>query len=323
MKTEIMNNLTRSMYRTAFKIKKYSPEILAVTGVTGIIVSGVMACRATTKLNPILEEKRKNIDLVLEAVEDGIVMTEDPVTKELVPIDYTPEDGKKDITIHTAKTGLKLIKLYAPSVVLGVFSIGCMLQSNNIMRQRNIALAAAYTAVDQGFKDYRGRVIERFGEALDRELKYGIKTQKVTETVTDEETGKTKKVTKTINVVDPDTSHSQYTFVFDETCAGWQRDAELNKFFLVQQERYLTERLEKKGHLFLNEALDALGIKRCRMGNIVGWIFDEKHPIGDNRVDFGLFNNIHDEQKRLFVNGHEYSVWLDFNCDGDILRLMS
>ena len=322
MKPEIMNNLTRGMHRAAFKIKKYSPEILAVTGVTGIIVSTVMACRATTKLNPILEEKRKNVAMVHEGVEEGFVMTEDPMTKELIPTDYTPEDGKKDITIHYAKAGLKMVKLYAPSVTLGVFSIGCMLQSNNIMRKRNIALAAAYNVVDQSFKDYRSRVVERFGEALDRELKYDIKTQKVTETVTDEETGKTKKVTKTINTVDPETSHSQYTFVFDETCYGWQRDAELNKFFLIQQERFLTERLKTKGHLFLNEALDALGIKRCRMGNIVGWIYDEKHPIGDNRVDFGLFNNVNDEQKRLFINGHEYSVWLDFNCDGNILDLM-
>ena len=321
MKPEIMTNLTRSMHRAAFKIKKYSPEILAITGVTGIVVSTVMACRATTKLNPILEEKRKNIELVHGGVEEGFVMTEDPMTKELVPTAYTPEDGKKDITIYTAKAGLEIIKLYGPSVALGVFSIGCMLQSNNIMRKRNIALAAAYTTVDQSFKEYRNRVVERFGEALDRELKYGVKTQKVTETVTDEETGKTKKVTKTINVVDPDTSHSQYTFVFDETCGGWDRDAERNKFFLIQQQNYANERLKIKGHLFLNEVLDMLGIKRCRMGNIVGWIYDEKNPFGDNFVDFGLFD-INDESKRLFINGHEYSVWLDFNCDGNILDLM-
>lgn len=320
MKFNIPVNVTRGMHRAALKVKKHSPEILAVTGVIGIATSFVMACKATTKLNPILEETQRNINAVHEAVETGVAHTMDPETQEIVQVPYAPEDGKKDLTIYSVQGGLKVVKLYAPAVTVGLLAVGCMLGSNRILHKRYLASAAAYTAVDTAFKDYRGRVIERFGEELDRELKYGVKAIEVTEEVTNPKTGKTKTVTKTVEVYDPN-NRSPYTFVFDETCKGWERDAQLNKTFLLQTQNYLNERLKRKGHVFMNEVLDALGIDRVRMGWIVGWWYDEENPIGDNFIDFGLFN-IDDETKRRFINGYEKSVWLEFNCDGNILELL-
>ena len=320
MKLQIPANITRGMNRTALAIKKHSPTILAVTGVVGIATSFVMGCKATTKLNPILEETKRNIDAVHTAVETGVAHSMDPETQEIIQIEYTPEDGKKDLTIYYAQGGMKIAKLYAPAVAIGVVSIGCMLGSNHILRKRNIALAAAYKAVDEGFKEYRGRVIERFGEALDRELKYGVKAIEVTEETVNPETGEVTTVTKTVEAYDPN-NRSPYTFVFDETCRGWERDAQLNKMVLIQTQNYFNDKLKRKGHVFLNEVLGELGINHCRMGNIVGWWYDEENPIGDNFIDFGLFD-IHDENKRLFMNGYEKSVWLDFNCDGNILELL-
>lgn len=320
MKFNIPDNISRGANRVVLSLKKHSPEILAVTGVVGIGVSFVMACKATTKLNPILEETKRNVDAVHAALESGVANTMDPETKEIVPVEYTEEDGKKDLTIYHAQGALKLVKLYAPSVGLCVFSVGCFLGANQILRKRYLASAAAYTAVDTAFKEYRGRVIERFGDALDRELKYGVKAVEVTEEVTNPETGEVTTVTKTVEAYDPN-NHSIYTFVFDETCKGWERDAQLNKMFLLQTQQYFNDRLRTKGHVFLNEVLDALGIDRCRMGNIVGWIYDEENGVGDNFIDFGLFD-IKDENKRQFINMREKSVWLDFNCDGNILEML-
>ena len=65
-----------------------------------------------------------------------------------------------------------------------------------------------------------------------------------------------------------------------------------------------------------------LGIDRTKAGNIVGWIYDEKHPVGDNFVDFGIYV-LDNEKARDFVNGRERSILLDFNVDGDILSLMN
>lgn len=320
MKFNIPDNLTRGANRAVLTVKKHAPTILAAGGVIGFGWTVFEACKATTKLNPILEETKRNIDAVHAAVETGVAQTMDPETQEIAPVEYTPDDAKKDLTIYYTQGGLKIAKLYAPTVAIGVFSLGCLLGSNYILRTRNLALAAAYKAVDEGFKEYRGRVIERFGEALDRELKYGVKAVEVTEEVTNPETGEVTTVTKTVEAYDPN-NHSPYTFVFDETCRGWERDAQLNKTVLLQTQRYFNDRLKIKGHVFLNEVLDELGIPRCKMGNIVGWFYDEKNPVGDNFIDFGLFD-LQDENKRYFLNGREKSVWLDFNCDGNILELL-
>lgn len=307
----IVNSATKAFHRVGFKIKKHSPEILLVTGITGVVTSAVMACKATTKVDAIVEESKNTIDLIHEGMETGNIRG----------VEYTEEDGKKDLSIVYVRTGVKFAKLYGPSVLLGLTSIGCILASNNIIHKRNVALSAAYTAIDKSFKGYRSRVIERFGESMDRELRYNIKTQEVKETVVDEETGKKKTVKSTVSVVDPNT-HSDYAKFFDEYCAGWTKDAEYNLMFLRQQQNYANELLKSRGHLFLNEVYDMLGIDRTRAGNIVGWVYDEEHPIGDNFVDFGIYV-LDNEKSRDFVNGRERSILLDFNVDGDILSLMN
>ena len=307
----IVNSATKTFHRVGFQIKKHSPEILLVTGITGVVTSAVMACKATTKVDAIIEESKKSIDMIHEGMEAG----------NICDVEYTEEDGKKDLAIVYIQTGVKFAKLYGPSVLLGLTSIGCILASNNIIHKRNVALSAACTAIDRSFKGYRSRVIERFGENMDRELRYNIKTQEVKETVVDEETGKKKTVKSTVSVVDPNT-YSDYARFFDEYCAGWTKDAEYNLMFLRQQQNYANELLKARGHLFLNEVYDMLGIDRTKAGNIVGWIYDEKHPIGDNFVDFGIYV-LDNEKARDFVNGRERSILLDFNVDGDILSLMN
>ena len=309
-KTELMNNVSRSINRMRFKLKKHSPEILAVTGTIGVVTSAVMACKATTKLGTILEKTKTDMEVIRTAMEHP---------EYLEPEKYTEDDGKNDIRILYAKTGLNIIKLYAPSVILGGLSITAMLTSNNILRKRNIALAAAYTAVDKGFKEYRSRVVERFGEEMDRELRYNLKSKEIEETVVDEK-GKEKTVKKTVNVVDPST-YSVYARFYDDGCNGWTKNPEDNLYFLKCQENYANDLLKTRGHLFLNEVYDMLGIPRAQAGQIVGWVYDEKNPVGDNFVDFGILD-LYDEKKREFVNGYERTILLDFNVDGEIFKIL-
>ena len=230
------------------------------------------------------------------------------------------EDAKKDLAITYVQTGVKLVKLYAPSVALGVLSITSILASNNILRKRNVALAAAYATVDKSFKEYRNRVIERFGETVDRELKYNIKAKKIEEVVKDEETGKEKKVKKTIEIGDPNT-YSDYARFFDDGCKGWEKDSEYNLMFLRAQQQYANDLLRSRGHLFLNEVYDMLGIPRTKAGQVVGWVYNKDNPVGDNYVDFGLYD-INREVVRNFVNGYERTILLDFNVDGNIWDLI-
>lgn len=311
MNTDIIKSAGNVISKVGFKIRKHSPEILVAAGVVGTVASTIMACKATTKVSDILEDTKSQIDQV-HTVLDDINISEDK---------YSQEDAKKDLAIVYVQSGVKLVKLYAPAVALGVLSLGCILTSNNILRKRNVALAAAYTAVDHGFKEYRGRVVERFGEAVDHELKYNIKAKKITETVVDEETGKEKKVKKTIDVVGDPSTYSDYARFFDELCPMWEKDPEYNLIFLKAQQNYANDLLRSRGHLFLNEVYDMIGIPRSKAGQVVGWIYDENNPVGDNYVDFGIYD-VNRENNRDFVNGYERSILLDFNVDGNIWDLM-
>ena len=305
--TELVNNATRAFNRIGFKLKKHSPEIMVIAGVVGVVASAVMACKATTKASNIVEETKDQMDKIKTVAE-----THDAE-------EYSEEDMKKDTTIVYTQAAVKFIKLYAPSVLLGVASITSILAGHNITRKRNIALAAAYATIDKGFKNYRANVVERFGKDLDKELRYNVKAKEFDEIVTNDK-GKEKTVKKSVEIADPNT-YSDYARFFDDGCTGWQKDAELNLVFLKHQQNYANELLQRKGHLFLNEVYDMLGIPRTKAGQIVGWVYDEKNKRGDNFVDFGIYD-MNREKVRDFVNGYERTILLDFNVDGDILNLI-
>ena len=298
------NNLTRGLSRLGLKLKKHSPEILMVTGTIGVVTSAVMACKATLKVNDILEETKQDVDKI-----NGVLENEEYADK------YSEEDSKRDLLIVYAQTGIKLAKLYAPSVILGTLSLGAMITYNNILRRRNVELAAAYPVLDKGFKDYRSNVIERFGEKIDKELKHNIKA-KTFETVTVDENGKEKKTKEEVNICD---EISDFARFFDEGSRYFTKDPEYNLMFLKNQERYANDKLKAKGYLFLNDVYRMLDIPETKAGQIVGWIYDEKCPNGDNYVDFGIYNT-NREKSRDFVNGYEKVILLDFNVDGNILE---
>lgn len=310
MKTEFMNKVSRSFHKVGFKIKKHSPEILVVAGVTGIVTSTVMACKATTKVNDIVDEAKETIEKIHDSADKGLHTSDGE--------EYTQEVANKDLAIVYVQTGWKFVKLYGPAVAIGAVSIGCMIGSNRILRKRNVALAAAFKAVDTSFKEYRSRLIDRFGKDLDRELRFGIKAKEVEERVVDEDGNETT-VTKTIEVVDPNTAHSLYSVVFCEGNTGWTRNAELNKVFLVQQQNYANDKLKMNGVLTLNEVYDMLGVPRTAYGQIAGWVWSEDGTVGDNFVDFGIFD-VTNEKACDFLNGREKSVIIDFNCIGNILE---
>lgn len=305
----IMNGVTGAFYKVGFQLKKHSPEILVVAGTAGVVASTVLACKATLKVNEVLEPAKETIDIIHKATEEG---------KTEGGVEYTPEDGKKDLTIVYTQTGLQLVKLYAPAVITGLLGIGAIITSHGIMRSRTAALAAAYTAVDRSFKNYRGRVIDRFGEELDRELKYNIKTKEVEEVVTNED-GTESVVKKTVEVMDLDrpNDYSPYAVFFDEACPGWSKDPEQSKFFLLQQERFANEKLQAQGYIFLNDVYEMIGVPKTKIGQRIGWVYDKNNPVGDNYVDFGIFDGRR-EKVRDFVNGYERVIILDFNVDGYI-----
>lgn len=302
---KILDDANRLMHTGLLKIKKHSPEILLVSGIVGTVATTIIACKKTLKINDILEEKNETV----KAIHEALNKKDDKI--------YNQDDANKDLTIVYAQTGMKLFGLYAPAIGLGVLSIGAIVSGHNILRKRNIAIAAAYAIVDRSFKNYRSNVVERFGQDVDQELRFNVKTKQIKEK---DQNGKTvKKEIKEINIDEWHKDFSDYARFFDASCQGHTKDPEYNLMYLKQQQAYCNEILKSRGHLFLNEVYDILDIPRTKAGQVVGWLYDKNgnNPNGDNYVDFGIYDKNY-EPSRRFVNGCEYNILLDFNVDGVI-----
>lgn len=289
--TSLFENLSRNRAMLELIAKKNSPKVLFVGGVVGMVGTTVLACRATLKVQEVLEGTERDI-MVSHAVRDQH------------PDQYSESDRQKDSVIIYARSAGKITMLYAPSIILGTISIAALTKSHNILQERNAALMAAYAALDKGFKAYRSRVIEKYGEDQDREFRYETE-------VVASGSGKTKKTQVRIAQDGP----SVYAVFYDEYSPNWSREPEINKIFLKNKQNYVNDLLRARGHVFLNEVYHELGLPHTKAGAVVGWIMGED---GDNYIDFGVFTNDAEPRVRDFVNGREGSILLDFNVDGVI-----
>lgn len=288
----VKNVVTSRAGRQLLVVQKNSPTILFVGGVVGIVGAGVLACRATLKLEGVIQEAEEAHDFARSLAKK--------------------KDRTRDHAYINAKTAIKVTKLYAPAVGLGVVSVGALTGSHLTLTRRNVAVTAAYAAVEKSFNEYRQRVIDDEGEDKDREYRYGSETREIIE---ETKTGPQPKTIKSVARQDP----SGYARFFDETCPSWEPNSEYNLYFLRCQQDYFTRKLHARGHVFLNEVYDTLGIERSKAGAVVGWILS-KDGSTDNYIDFGLYES--NERARAFINGRENSVLLDFNVDGLIYDLI-
>ena len=303
MKAEIMNKMSRLAGKASLQLKQHAPEILMGVGIVGTVASTVMACKATTKATGLIEEAKKEIEAIHHVAENND--------------EYTEKDLQQALTISYAQTGVKLLKLYGPAIALGTLSITSIVAGHHILKKRNLALAAAYAVVDKGFKNYRKNVVERFGEKVDKELRYNMKAKEI-ETEYVDEKGKVKNKKEIVNEIDKNQLDdiSEYARFFDELSTAFDKsNPEYNLMFLRRQQDWANELLKSRGYVYLNEVYDMLCIPRTQAGQAVGWIYDKNNK-HDNYVDFGIYSG--SEGSRAFVNGYEKAILLDFNVDGPI-----
>lgn len=284
----IKNIVTSKAARQLLTVQKHSPVLLFGAGVVGITTTVVLACKGTLKLEEVLDNHKKDMGSLDE-----------------VKGRMTEEEAVKTKALILTKTVMEIGKLYAPAIIIGTVSIACLTGSHVVLTRRNAGLTAAYAALDKGFQEYRKRVADEFGDEKEREMRYD--TIKVTET-----NDKGERVTTT--KVNPDGTPSIYAKLFDEHSSSWNNDPTYNLVFLRAVQQMLTDRLRAKGHLFLNEVYDDLGLDRTPAGQIVGWVLGE----GDDFVDFGIFNQEMEPEHLAFFQGRENAIWLDFNVVGPV-----
>src|SRR6185503_21358202 len=265
MMKSLSEAVTRSVGRHSLTLQKNSPKLLFVGGVVGMVGSTVLACRATLKIEEVLEETQKDLAVAKRVQVDH-------------PEKYSEQELKKDTAVIYARSVGKIGLLYGPSIILGATSIAMLTKSHNLLAERNAALTAAYVAVDKAFGEYRGRVIEKYGEEEDRNLRYDAQEVEI-----EDAKGKKKKELRA-----GPRGASQYARFYDEYCASWSKDPDVNRLFLHCQQNLANDLLHSRGHLFLNEVYGMLGMPHTSAGSVVGWVMG---PEGDGYVDFGVFVN--------------------------------
>lgn len=292
---------SRIAYKIFGKIQKHAPELLLGGGLMSMVAGTIVACERTTKAEDILNETRQRLHKVREA----------ETQKE--ELNYTEQDKCRDLTIIYGQTCLNFAKLYWFAATLECLGIACILGSYGIMHGRNVALTAAYTALETSYSQYRHRVREKLGDNEDTYFRTGL-APRVIELTEKDEDGKEKIVTTEQKVFDPDNAGvSVFARWFDESNPEFSKSPTHNLMFLTAQQKHANYLLQSRGYLFLNDVYDLLNIPRCPQGQAVGWLKDEGNG-GEGLVDFG----IHDGYRKMcrdFVNGYEKAILLDFNID--------
>jgi len=284
----IQNAITSKAGRQVLRIQKHTPTILFAAGVVGIVATVVLASRATLKMDEVLTDASEDLEKIQEALQHD---------------NYDEEDARKDTIVIYARYGARIAKMYAPAIVVGIASVAALTGSHVILSRRNMALTAAYAALDKGFREYRDRVREAYGDEREAELRYGTCTADIVE---ETETG------PVVRTITRPAGASIYARFFDESSSSWQKSPLHNQLFVQCQQNYANDMLRARGHVFLNEVYDMLGMERSPAGAVVGWIKDD-----NNYIDFGVFNDRGNKGTR-FVVGDDRSVLLDFNVDGVI-----
>jgi hypothetical protein len=293
---KIPESLTRAVGRQLLVARQHAPQALFVAGIVGAVSSTVLACKATLKLGDKLDYMKGEIESTkLEYYNPSI----------LAHREYTETQQRKDLAYIYARGSFDIAKLYAPALIVGTASIACLTGSHVTLTRRNAALTAAYTSLFEAYKSYRERVREQVGEEKEREIYLGAPV------AIDKKSGdKIIKTTAGHNL-------SQYSRWFDRSNPNWQKTAEYNRAYIDLQIFQLNDRLKARGHVFLNEVYDDLGLSHTSQGAIVGWTWPPREGCdGDIICDIMV-------SRQDFHIGNEYQILLDFNVDGIIWNLIS
>jgi len=268
-------------------------------GVAGVVTAGVYACRSTLKLEETLDEVKHDFDSVKEMKET--------VNQPGVSIEkkgnYTEQDYYKDLIYVYGRAAIKVTKLYGPSVLIGTVSIGLLTTSHVQLARRNAALTVTLTAVSKAYDDYRMRVQKEIGRERELDLYHGTETMRVEGTK------------DLVKVTNQGGSLSIYSRVFDSDCPNFKNDVETNRFFVQCQQNYANHLLTVRGHVFLNDVYDSLGLERSTPGAVVGWVRDGN---GDGYIDFGIHNALN----MRYLDNYQHCLILDFNVDGVVYDLI-
>lgn len=125
------------MNKAQYFLKKHASTILTITGAAGVVVTSVLAVKATPKAMMLIEKAK--------------------------------EEKKEDLTVlETVKVAWKP---YIPAVISGASTIACIFSANYLSIKSQASIMSAYALLDNAYKEYRSNVDELYGEKADVTVK--------------------------------------------------------------------------------------------------------------------------------------------------------
>lgn len=290
-----MNVVKNVAIKSYMKLRKISPELALAGGIAcsiGAIVAGIMSSK---KVSRVVDEANAELDDIQK-------------NEEVI------ENVKKESWKVYNKMVWKIARALAPAIGLEVASIALILLSHGILNKRYLNTTAAYTALQEAFRGYRERVRDAVGEDAEKVLMSGGKFEK--DIHFEDENGETKKVN---GIVIQEHKNSPYEFDFNRETSPlvWSPNPDYSETYLRISQNHFNDLLQTRGHVFLNEVLDHLGLKRTPAGAVCGWY----KGLGDDYIDFGYMESFARDYK-IDSDLCRKNIHLNFNVDGQIWDLI-
>lgn len=317
----ILTPIKKSAKALRMKTVKHSPDILVVAGVGSMLVGTGLAIKSSLDVKDILADAAEELDDIRD---DEALLIESPHPEEAKSL----TKDKAKVYIHY---GLELGRMYAPAALCVFGGAASVFKGHNILKKRNVALAASYATLDSAYSAYKQRVAETLGAEKAEKLEYGVETEKVKG-----ENGKK----QTVSFVNPDNTLSMYAYPFKSCYSQTTKDGKTimvkNPYFQDEElfdtgwiksaETFANLQLETRGYVYLSDVYDRLGItprdnNSELASRVMGWVDDGSiHPIS-------FFSYIPEgidpyEQPEYLMRDHDGNVILDFNVQGNVLDML-
>ena len=293
-------SITTAFYTGVARISKHAPTILSVTASAGVIATGYLAWKAGTRFEDV---EGRDWDRRKECLRNA----------DIIPDEDVPKIERKNRILFILDT----VRTIAPAAIVGAATITMIYFSNSISKKRLAAMGAAYATLQTAFDGYKRTMVEALGkESVDKILKPKLpNVGKSAEEILSSD-NKSDAAHVSDAVVNSIKALSPYArIIAEESSTCWDPNEDYTSQNISAVQLWANRRLERKGHLFLNEVFDQLGLSRTREGAVVGWL---KNGEGDGYVSFGDFDaSIYRVPSDSYTRVDSNFI-VDFNVDGVI-----
>lgn len=226
--------IQKMLHKSGLYIRKYSPVALSCVASVGVIVTAVVAVKATPKA------------LVL-------IHTDSKKNHGGDPYAYTKKEAV-----------LSAWKCYIPAVAFGASTIACIMGANALNKRQQAALTSAYALVQNSYKEYKDKLKELYGEETHNAIVNSIVAEKCNEISISSPSFISNSSLDFGEGMEPEITRTFYD-------SFSQRYFESTIEKVIQAEYHLNRNFMFAGVIPLNDFYEFLGLERTDFGDKVGW----------------------------------------------------